>query len=647
MLFVFMSQPDFACNPYALWRYVKENTNFETAWIVRKNERYDALCERHIPCAIYNTLDGQRLIEKADYIITNSYTFLNINKKEHQVLVNLWHGSGIKAHDYFNHEMNEKHAKKLSNFFDKVDLMCVHSLDDRFKLSAQLHFDMRKSYVTGQPRQDCIKIASGYANLQRLFGNSILQYEKIILYVPSFRANMSSHSGKIYSENIFRLEDYDDNELRHFLEINHAALIYKLHPVEQTAFKGRKYDINDRCYELTDEMLFEAQLQYTEVLNAVDIMVSDYSSIVFDFLLLNRPIVYLIPDYEEYASERGFVFHNIDDYMPGEKAFDFSQMLRALKNAIDNPNQYEQARKFVLKNRFDFNDNKASQRCLETILNYQPRMKEAEEVCTYKRMPSVAQHLASFFPKNEVIVDSTKVYTEEEKEHILKAEKTIVYITSEIPDKYRRLTGQAADEIADLEFYEQICKLSNRKIYNVQGGVDYLKFSKSLQKEKKSAKGVIGFAGNIDSRIYFSMVHCICEVFHDFDIVFTGQIWGEYPIWLDGFDNLHYVEADYDELPSMIQSFDVAILPLFGRHMKTIPSELFQYMAVGKQVVTSNMVNIPKTEGIYIGESISDVIDLIKVALLHKDDICIKENLQNMAKKHDWKDVYQNKCINS
>lgn len=35
MLFVFMSQPDFACNPHALWEYVKDNTNHETAWLVK------------------------------------------------------------------------------------------------------------------------------------------------------------------------------------------------------------------------------------------------------------------------------------------------------------------------------------------------------------------------------------------------------------------------------------------------------------------------------------------------------------------------------------------------------------------------------------------------------------------------------------
>ncbi|MFQ9703420.1 MAG: hypothetical protein ACLR0U_17005 [Enterocloster clostridioformis] len=55
--------------------------------------------------------------------------------------MNLWHGSGIKAHDYYNHDMSPGQARKLQTYFEKIDMMCVHSLDDRFRLSAQLHFD--------------------------------------------------------------------------------------------------------------------------------------------------------------------------------------------------------------------------------------------------------------------------------------------------------------------------------------------------------------------------------------------------------------------------------------------------------------------------------------------------------------------------
>ena len=41
MLMVFMSQPDFACNCHALWKYVKQHTDFETAWIIKKPAYYE------------------------------------------------------------------------------------------------------------------------------------------------------------------------------------------------------------------------------------------------------------------------------------------------------------------------------------------------------------------------------------------------------------------------------------------------------------------------------------------------------------------------------------------------------------------------------------------------------------------------------
>mgnify|MGYP000500174518 CR=1 FL=1 len=102
----------------------------------------------------------------------------------------------------------------------------------------------------------------------------------------------------------------------------------------------------------------------------------------------------------------------------------------------------------------------------------------------------------------------------------------------------------------------------------MQGGVDYALFAAAAGKSSSclpangsGAKKRIGFAGTIDNRIYFSMVQCICETFPDYDVVFAGHIYRSYPIWLDGFANLHYIAASYQELPQIIQSFEVAILP--------------------------------------------------------------------------------------
>ena len=641
MLFVFMSQPDFACNPHALWKYIKENTKHEVAWILKRKNRYLDLRARGIRCALYNTIVGRKLVEEADYVITNSYTFLELPKRDGQVFVNLWHGSGIKAHDFYNHDMNPRHARKLHDFFEKIDLMCVHSLDDRFRLSAQLHYDMRKCYVTGQPRLDCVTKSNGKEKLCCLYGDKILSYDHIIFFAPSFRANMSTHSGTFMSDNIFRLEDYDDTALYEFLEETNSALIYKLHPIEQTAFSGREFQMNERCFELNDNMLFDCDIRYTELLNAFDVMMSDYSSIAYDYLLLDRPIIYLIPDYEEYNKARGFVFHNIDYYMPGDKVYFFDDMLKAMDDALNRPQKYAVERKNVMRQRFDFCDDKSAQRCYELIKDYVKITDEFEIYSSDPRtkMPSASELIRRYLPDGIGVIDATlkdNDYTY--VKDMCEKNKEVLYITHEIPDEYRRLSGQCSTDIGDLDFYYKLSSLPNVRVEQIGGGVDYKLFSEASVENTKLLKR-IGFAGTIDNRIYFAMVQSICESFPEYEIVFAGDIFGDYPVWLKGYDNLKYIEASYGELPAIIQTFDVAILPFFGRHKDTIPTELFQYLAAGKNVVASDMPNLPECAAIYTSKSISDAVEQVKKALEEKQNKQNIEDAKRVAFSHDWKKI--------
>ena len=640
MFIVFMSQPDFSCNPYALWKYISDNTDFETAWIVKKINSYQILKKRGIMCAVYDTIEFYEIISRADIIIQNSYTYLNIDKREEQLLVNLWHGSGVKAHDYYDHNLNPRHVIKLKNYFAKVDLMCVHSLDDRFKLSAMLHFDLRKMYVTGQPRLDCVVSSNGKKKIAEIFGEKINQYQKLIFFAPSYRSNMSCHAGKIYSDNIFRLDDFDNNLLNEFLVKNNAAIIYKLHPIEQTAFSGRTFSMNERCFELTDNMLFEHDIRYGELLNAFDIMVSDYSSIAYDFLVLNRPIVYLLPDFNEYKNAKGFVFNNIDTYMPGEKVYSFHELLKGLANAFSKPNEYKGARENVILNRFDYTDEKSTERCFNQIMNFK---KICDDYTPYQSapetiVPSIAEHICEHIDdENILIIDSRKEYSNKEEllQKIEKAQK-VYYITSEIPSKFRSVSVRNSYKIQDLNLYYLLREIPKVNIAYIMGGVDYKKFSSAKFSGKKD-KIRIGFAGTIDNRIYFSMVQCICEEFVDCEVVFAGTIVGDYPAWLNGFSNMKYVEATYDELPEIISSFDVAILPFFGGHRKTVPSELFQYLACGKNVVTSDMPNIPDGNAIYKSISVSEAIDNIRMILSMEKENNI--SARDIGREFDWSNI--------
>lgn len=638
MLILFISKPDFACNPYALWKYITENTEHETAWLVSEKSHLEVLRSRGIICELYDTYRGNLLASKAKYVISNVYVFGAIPKKEGQIFVNLWHGSGIKAHDFYDYHLHQQQKNKVLEFSEKTDLMCVHSLDDRFRLSAMLHYDLRKSYVTGQPRLDCVESSDGLGKLAQIYGEDIKKYKKYILFVPSFRANSSHHSGKFYSDNIFRLDDYRDSELEVFLEQNNAALIYKLHPIEQTALKGVGFSMNKYCYSLTDEMLFQADIRYDEILNAFDLMISDYSSIAFDFLLLNRPIVYLIPDYDEYRSQKGFVFYNIDQYMPGDKAYHFSELLSAMEEAVRCPWKYEHEREFVLSQRFEYRDRHSAKRCYEMLVSYKPLCNKVRSQ-TARVLPTNAELLSRYLTDDVKILDSTDQSIASKK---IADDQKYWYIQGELPDEYRAISQFSSTQIADLEFYHTLEFSNNIEKVLIHGGVDYEMFADRRALDKTDRK-TIGFAGTIDCRIYFAMVQYLCEAFPNCDIVFAGDIIGNYPAWLDGYRNLHYMgQVAYENLPDLIHSFDVAILPFYGKYQSDVPTELFQYLACGKQVIASDMSEIPKCKAIYVSKSVADAVENVKEALKHLDDEDVRKEARLIAKKYDWRLIAKN-----
>lgn len=108
--------------------------------------------------------------------------------------------------------------------------------------------------------------------------------KKIILYAPTFRGNIYEGMQKV---------NLDVNRMMHLLKDDHAFL-YKLHPL----LRHEKLSEDRRVYNMNDRDLHE-------LFCIADVLVSDFSSIIFDFSLLHKPVYYYVPDLEQYLDERG------------------------------------------------------------------------------------------------------------------------------------------------------------------------------------------------------------------------------------------------------------------------------------------------------------------------------------------------------
>ena len=156
----------------------------------------------------------------------------------------------------------------------------------------------------------------------------------------------------------------DFESLNTFCSKNNFLMVVKLHPfVMQFQSDFSPPEGYSNIYFHTTQGDIYPLLKYT------DVLVTDYSSIYFDFLLLDRPIVFYDYDYEEYSSNMGGFFYNYEENAPGEHANNQDLLHEAILDSVNFPDKYSDARLQCRKKFFTYNDAKSSERILKQILN--------------------------------------------------------------------------------------------------------------------------------------------------------------------------------------------------------------------------------------------------------------------------------------
>jgi CDP-glycerol glycerophosphotransferase (TagB/SpsB family) len=108
-------------------------------------------------------------------------------------------------------------------------------------------------------------------------------------------------------------------------------------------------------------------MDFYEILNAIDVLITDYSSLYFDYLLLNRPIIFTPVDLDDYRLNKGFMLEPYDEWTPGDKVFDFHSLMQAMTSAIRQPALYEVERKRLSRIIHAYEDGNSTQRVVKLI----------------------------------------------------------------------------------------------------------------------------------------------------------------------------------------------------------------------------------------------------------------------------------------
>ena len=365
-LVIFESNPDFADNSRALYDYIVKSTELRTFWVVKDPVMLKLMRDSGVDCDLVNSDRAVAMEQRAHYLVTSSFIFA-YNKRPGQIHISVWHGFGPKTIGFDEDAAaNENALRDLKVITTQCDLLTTTSRMSQLFMAGMLSMDPRKVINSGFPRNDYLFATDGRKLLQDAlgidFGNS-----RLIMYLPTMRKGLKAEGGQ-FNKNIFNYGDYDVAALDSFLESNDAFIISKMHFADNSSFKRDFFDLPKRVLFLDNLSLGFSLLTIYHVLNAFDALITDYSSVYVDYLLLNRPIIFSCPDFDDYARDRGFISDDPRWMMPGDFVQSQSDLLLSLDRIFSGNDDAASRRASFVSLVHSHIDGRSSQRVFDKMI---------------------------------------------------------------------------------------------------------------------------------------------------------------------------------------------------------------------------------------------------------------------------------------
>ena len=284
--------------------------------------------------------------------------------------INLWHGALLKKITKFNNSF-------FINFFSSIYLFLSNFFYKKYffypnykYLDTLIRHFPKKYYIflrSNFPRNIVLKkqhknIDFYSTAIEKLFITQIKK-KNVLGYFPTWRRD---------GIELFKNENNDRQlfNLNNILERNNAILLYKRHMNSDPKDMNRHYNvkiekIENKLSKFKNFIALDYRIDLNSVISSCDLLVSDYSGVIFDYLFLNRPIVFYTPDHTEFDKIQGTLF-NYNDIEIGHQVFNLRQLAKCLsiyfKNKKNFSEIYKKNRQVTLNNFFETKD------CFKNIL---------------------------------------------------------------------------------------------------------------------------------------------------------------------------------------------------------------------------------------------------------------------------------------
>ena len=335
--------PKFFDNSKYFYLYLVNNTKEKVYWVSSSEEEIKLLKSEKLPVVRFKSLKGVYLTLRAKYFF-HHYGINQIDSRLQYgaVHLNFWHGTPLKKIRYDVVPKEVLNRNRIVELLDKNSHEYVSSTSEylsneilcrAFDVSPEfmLNYGYPRTDILSMSREDTFDFCKKYSKELISYIELAKTFKKVFLYMPTWRDDDPQY---------FEKANIDFKTLNSELKNNNYVLFLKLHPLTKTT--------NIEQYSNIKQLNNDVDIY--PFLNFTDCLVTDYSSIYFDYLLTDKEIIFIPYDYDNYIKNRALYFE-YNDITPGIKYSTFNEFINDLNNFknLDYSAERKQVRDLLIK----------------------------------------------------------------------------------------------------------------------------------------------------------------------------------------------------------------------------------------------------------------------------------------------------------
>lgn len=295
----------------------------------------------------YCSKEYYKVLASAKYLVNDVAFSRYFFKRPEQIYLNTWHGTPWKclgkssSHDYYQYGNVQRNFMMADYLLYPNEYTMNHMLED---YTVKRLATKTKAYIAGYPRNTVFYKDTSKTRQRLIREGHIKDDTKMYFFMPTWREEMKGSPSQCLAPHLLMVKLLEMDEL-----LNDDEIVFvKLHPLSKGVI-----DVSG----LKHIKAFPQGYETYDFLSNCDALITDYSSVLFDFENSNKPIILWVYDKEDYLNDRG-VYFGIDEY-PYPQVRETEDVVKALRTVTEIPGRKS------MKEKFTYAENKNA--CKQTL----------------------------------------------------------------------------------------------------------------------------------------------------------------------------------------------------------------------------------------------------------------------------------------